>query len=79
MQVRIFGSALGIFKGVLTRKLNSTCIELPPSMCEVKMSKVPANDDVCGCVHENDWDGAAGATVPRDIAAALAKLARSFG
>ena len=37
---------LGIFKGVLTKKLHSTCIELLPSMRKVRMSKVRAKDDI---------------------------------
>ena len=37
---------MGVFKGVLTKKLHSTCIELPPSMRKVKMSKASVNDDI---------------------------------
>eukprot|EP00930_Biecheleria_cincta_P094722 TRINITY_DN86155_c0_g1_i1.p2 TRINITY_DN86155_c0_g1~~TRINITY_DN86155_c0_g1_i1.p2 ORF type:complete len:100 (+),score=15.82 TRINITY_DN86155_c0_g1_i1:199-498(+) len=39
IQVRIFGSALGIFKGVLTKKMQGTKIGLPPSMQKVSKSK----------------------------------------
>jgi hypothetical protein len=46
IQVRIFVSSLGVFKGVLTKKRHSAKIELPPSMRKVGENKVPVNEDV---------------------------------
>jgi TusA-related sulfurtransferase len=45
IQVRLFGPQIGIFKGMLCKKADIDCIQLPPSMRKVPPSKVATKED----------------------------------